>query len=530
MSKGRTFEMDTVDGSALLERYHRLVELAPDAILIHDGEYVVMANSAAITLAGAASREELIGLPIEDFLNPPYLKGIESRLSNPDLEFTIPPVRDRFTRLDRTTVEVEVTAIPFLDQGRPAAHLVIRDITSRLADQDTAHKAEERASQAEKMEAVGLLAGGVAHEVNNMMVVVLGFSELLLADKRLPEHMAEDLRQIRNAGDRAAMVTSQLLAFSRRAYHHAVPVDLDRVIRDLEPTLRHLLGHHALSCIGECPDHIQFDRGQLEQALVNLATNARDAMPKGGTFTLETSIVTTAAGLMGSGNVEIPVARYARLIVTDTGVGMNPATLARIFEPFFTTKPIGKGTGLGLAAVYGVIRQNSGYIRVESTPGHGTRFALYLPLSNERAGAEWRQTPRRRVSSAPTGISILIVDDEPVVLSVSSRILEREGYTVLQAADGALALEMIAQRGPPECVVTDVMMPGIGGVELARRLRQDHPTLPVIFMSGFSADDSRWKGASILASSVLQKPFLPAALVATVAAALSTTERAHGPS
>lgn len=528
MKNARSFAVDPREGPALNERYHRLVELAPDAILIHDGERVVMANAAAIALAGAKERRELVGLPIETFLHPPYLKGIDLRLANPGTDLRIPAVRDVFRRLDGSPVQVEVTAIPFVDQGRPAAHLVIRDITERLEVQEAAHKADERIRQAEKMEAVGLLAGGVAHEVNNMMVVVLGFSELLLRDPRLPEDMAQDLRQMRTAGDRAALVTSQLLSFSRRAFHHAVPIDLDRVVRDLEPTLRHLLGDSStLACSLDCPDQILFDRSQLEQALVNLTTNARDAMPAGGTLALSTSEVSIESDIMAYSGDLIPRGRYGTLRLSDTGRGMGADTLARIFEPFFTTKPIGKGTGLGLAAVYGVIRQNDGYVRVESAPGEGTIFRLYLPLAEERAAVEWRRVPRRAAASAPSGLSVLVVDDEPAVLSISTRILEREGYLVLQASDGAIALDMIVSQGPPDLVLTDVMMPGIGGVELARRLKENWPSLPVVFMSGFSADDVRWKGAVNIASCVLQKPFLPDTLVTAVASLLPIPKADH---
>lgn len=532
MSKAHVFA-DLIDGSALGERYHRLVELAPDAILIHDGEHITMANAAAVVLAGANHSRDLVGLPVDTILHPPYLKGIEHRLLDAGDDTRVPAVRDTFRRLDGSSVEVEVTAIPFLDEGRPSAHLVIRDITERLAVQEAAEQSHERIRHAEKMEAVGVLAGGVAHEVNNMMVVVLGFSELLLRDPRLHEDLAEDLRQIRNAGDRAAMVTSQLLSFSRRAFHQATPVDLDRVVHDLAPTLRHLLTRKSvLSCALDCAPQVLFDRSQLEQVLVNLTTNARDAMPKGGTITLTTGLVTIEREIAAFSDV-IPPGRYGLASVSDTGTGMDPETLARIFEPFFTTKSVGKGTGLGLSAVYGVIRQNEGYIRVESAKGQGTTVVLYLPLAAERAGVEWRRTPRRAPADAPSGLTVLVVDDEPAVLSISARILEREGYSVLQASDGTVALEMIGQNGPPDLVVTDVMMPGIGGVELARRLKLDWPALPVIFMSGFSADDVRWSGAPNVAAALLQKPFLPDALVAAVAALLpqpgSTPESGEAP-
>jgi PAS domain S-box-containing protein len=513
--------VDTTDGFALEERYNRLVELAPDAILIHDGETVIMVNAAALVLAGAAERRQMVGRPVDLFLHPPHLKGLEMRIADPDYLGPILPVHDTFTRLDGSVLQVEVTTIPFVERGRPSAHLVIRDITQLLANQESARELDERIHQAERMEAVGLLAGGVAHEVNNMMVVVLGFSDLMLKDARLPADLLEDLRQIRNAGDRASMVTSQLLAFSQRAFRHASPTDLDRVVRDIGPTLVHLLGAEMKLCFSlDCTDPILIDRVQLEQVLVNLATNARDAMTSGGVLRLVTSTVTVGPGTVGHADVAIPPGRYGLIRVEDTGRGMTPDILQRIFEPFFTTKTIGRGTGLGLAAVFGIVRQNNGYVKVESVVGKGTTFLVYLALAEQRIEPEWRRSDRRKHGDAEMRACILVVDDEPAVRAISARILQREGYQVLQASDGRAALELMEKQGPPALVLTDVMMPGMGGDELARRIKEGYPGLPVIFMSGYSADDPRWQGFEGIAS-VLQKPFFPDVLTHMVAAALA---------
>ncbi|MEO8295738.1 MAG: response regulator [Gemmatimonadota bacterium] len=506
----------------LEERYHRLVERAPDGILIHDGEKITMANLAAVELAGAHNENELVGLAIETFLNPPFLKGLDGILANPVPGARMPAVRDTFRRIDGTLVQVEVTAIPFVDRGRPAAHLVIRDITERIAAQVLVHQADERIRQAEKMEAVGLLAGGVAHEVNNMMVVVLGFSELLLRDPRLPEGLMDDIRQIRTAGDRAAAITGQLLAFSRRAFHQPESLPLDAAVSDIEATARLLLGENfTLRVSLNCPRNVLLDKGHLHQALVNLTLNARDAMAKGGTFTITTSVVSVQPKTLIDAGSEIPGGEYGLITIGDSGVGMNPAALSHIFEPFYTTKPLGKGTGLGLAAVYGIIKQNKGYLRVASEPDNGTIFSLYLPLSAAGSAVERRRAPRLLSESSPSGIWVLLVDDEPAVLSISARVLERHGYHVLQAADGAVALKMIASQGAPNVVVTDLMMPGIGGVELARRLNLDLPALPIVFMSGFSAEDLQRKGTIDRSVTILQKPFTPDMLIATVESALS---------
>jgi PAS domain S-box-containing protein len=508
------------DGPDLRERYHRLVELAPYCILVHDGDLVLMANAAAAELAGARDRRELVGMRIDDFLAPPYLKGYEALLAGEGPAVRAPAVRDTFHRLDGSSIEVEVTAIPFVDRGRPAAHLVIRDITDRLAAQALARQAEERLRQAEKLEAVGLLAGGVAHEVNNMMLVVLGFCELLLIDPRLPVALAEDVHQISNAGDRAARITGQLLSFSRRGIHQPVAVALDEVVRGVEPTLRQLLGGRSTLVTSlACRHRVLVDRGHLDQVLVNLTLNARDAMPQGGQLT----ITTTEATASGAGAVASP-GRYGLLTLTDTGTGMSASTLARIFEPFFTTKPPGAGTGLGLAAVHGLMSQDAGHVTVESTLGKGTTFALYVPLVLDEAPLEESGTAEPGAVPPPnlTGCVVLVVDDEPAVREIASRILERAGYRVRQASDGAVALDLIAQHGAPDAVVTDVMMPGIGGLELARRLGIEHPTLPVVFMSGYSAEDLRLKGAAGLTFTLVEKPFIGAALAAGVAAALAS--------
>ena len=366
------------------ERYERLVELAADGILIHDGQRIVVANTAAVRLAGADHRNQLIGRPIDAFLNPPYLKAIQEALvRSGDQAALVPPVRDHFRRLDGSEIEVEVTAIAFVDRGRPCAHLVVRDITERLAVQAAGRQAEEFLRQAQKMEAVGALAGGVAHEVNNMMSVVLGFGEFLLQDPAMPEdERIRDVREIMKAADRAAVITRELLAFSRRAFHQPEVLDLNAVVQDAVPMVRRLLGEgrELTVALGDrC--RVWADKGQVEQVVVNLALNARDAMPSGGTLTISTAEVVLEGGGSRYPDASIPGGHYGLIAVRDTGVGMDAPTQARIFEPFFTTKPAGEGTGLGLAAAYGIMEQNQGYIAVASAPGEGTTFRLYFPLS-----------------------------------------------------------------------------------------------------------------------------------------------------
>ena len=513
------------------ERYDRLVELAPDGILIHDGEQIVMANTAAVRLAGADHRDQLIGRPIEAFLNPPYLKAVqEALLRSGDQAALVPPVRDAFRRLDGTDIEVEVTAIAFLDRGRPSAHLVVRDITERLQVQATARQAEEFLRQAQKMEAVGALAGGVAHEVNNMMSVVLGFADFLLKDPAMPEGRLSDVRQIMKAADRAAVVTRELLAFSRRAFHNPEVLDLNAVVRDAVPMVRRLLGEgRQLTVALGSSCRVWADKGQLEQVVVNLALNARDAMPSGGTLTITTAEVVLEDGIGGRTGVSVPGGYYGLIAVRDTGVGMDAATEARIFEPFFTTKPAGEGTGLGLAAAYGIMEQNKGYIVVASAAGHGATFTLYLPVLANADVVERRREPRPPgVWAAQTGATVLLVEDEPAVRAIAARSLERGGFRVLEASGGTAALDLMDRHGQPDLVLTDLMMPGMGGAELARAVRERWPGVPILFMSGYSVEDLRRQGAFAFEAALIQKPFSPDGLVRSVATALSRVSGKEG--
>jgi two-component system, cell cycle sensor histidine kinase and response regulator CckA len=514
------------------DRYQQLVELAPETILIHDGERIVLANAAAVELAGATHRDQLIGLPIDNFLNPPYLKAVEAHLlGSGDVVKHVPPVRDTFRRLDGSELEVEVTAIAFLDHGRPSAHLVVQDITERLALQASTRRAEEQLQQAQKMEAVGSLAGGVAHEVNNMMSVILGFSEFLLRAPGMAEERLAEVHHIVRAAERTAAVTRQLLAFSRRGFHQPQVLNLGPALHDLEPVVRRLLGEerHLAFASGASP-RVRVDKGQLEQVIVNLAINARDAMPPGGTLTITTAETELPKGVASADGGIIPAGRYALVVVRDTGMGMDTATQTRAFEPFFTTKPVGKGTGLGLAAAEGIMKQNDGYITVASAPSRGATFTLYLPVLSDAEVIERRREPRGELppplseDAAQAGATILLVEDEPAVRAVAARSLEHAGFRVLQASGGAAALELMDGQEQPDLVLTDMMMPGIGGVELARRLRERWPALPILFMSGYSLEDLRRQGAIGLERVILQKPFTPEVLVRNVAAALSLAD------
>ena len=346
-------------------------------------------------------------------------------------------------------------------------------------------RAQEHLQQAQRLEAVGRLAGGVAHEANNQMTVVLGCANFALRDPGLSRELRADLEQIRRAAERTSGITAQLLAFGRRQHTRPVVTDLNEAVNRLEPILTRAVGPLAtvrLRLAG-APARVMVDPGQFDQVLINLAINSRDAMPDGGTLTLRTDRIRIGAPMaerfVGE---QVAPGDYVRVVVTDTGSGMDETTLERAFEPFFTTKHVGHGTGLGLSMVYGIVRQAGGYVAVASQPGAGTEVALYFPLSDplEPHAAEDAES----VAVRP-GRAILLVEDDEAVRAVLARELQSHGYEVLEAPDGRAALEILRQRPRDlDAVVTDVQMPGMDGRRLAERLGTLRPELPIVFISG----------------------------------------------
>src|SRR5437773_6131039 len=370
---------------------------------------------------------------------------------------------------------------------------------------------EDQLRQAQKMEAVGRLAGGVAHDFNNLLTAILGSVELLLRELAPASPLRQDATEIKKAGERAAALTRQLLAYSRRQVLNPEVLDLNRVVADMDRMLRRLIGEDVDLVTRPAPDldTVRADRGQIEQVLVNLVLNARDAMPQGGKLTIETANVE-----LGPGYVEAHegarAGAYALLAVSDTGSGMDAETAAHLFEPFFTTKEVGKGTGLGLATVYGIVKQSEGYITAYSEPGDGTTFKIYL-LRAAAPGAAPPAPPAPPGKATARGSeTILVVEDEEAVRSLSRRALEASGYTVLAAADGPDAVRLLERYGGPiHLVLTDVIMPGMNGRELAERLVQRRPGLRVLYMSGYPGDAIVHRGALEPGTAFLQKPFMP---------------------
>jgi two-component system, cell cycle sensor histidine kinase and response regulator CckA len=418
-----------------------------------------------------------------------------------DIEF-------RITRPDGASRSIRARAFPIYDAAGVVCRFagVADDITERTT-------LEGQVRQAGKMDAIGRLASGVAHDFNNLLTVILGFTELVTADADISAQHGADLGEIIKAAQRAAALTRQLLAFSRQQVLRAAPVDVNALITDMTGMLARLIGENIQIelALGAAVPMAIVDRGQLEQVVMNLVVNARDAMPDGGTLMLETSYV----DLENSSFHEETVAHgsYVMLAITDTGVGMPPDVQRRLFEPFFTTKEAGKGTGLGLSTTYGIVKQSKGYIWVYSEPGRGTTFKVYLPQASRDLPAERAPAPARAAVKTVSE-TVLLVEDEAGVRKLAKRILDGAGYRVLEAADGAEAEKLFAEHaGSIDLLVTDVVMPGIGGPELLRRLQDLAPTLRVLYMSGYTEQSAARIAGIDRGEPFVQKPFRAAELL-----------------
>ncbi|AMY09890.1 Blue-light-activated protein [Luteitalea pratensis] len=408
---------------------------------------------------------------------------------------------------DGRTITCEWHNTPIIEADGTFAGLLslAQDVTER-------HNLEHQLRQAQKMEAVGQLAGGVAHDFNNLLTLINGYSELLLADQQLGAVARASAQAIREAGERATTLTRQLLGFSRKSLLQPRVLDLNTVVADTSAMLRRLIGENIILSTVLAPrlHHVKIDPSQLNQVLMNLVVNARDAMPSGGRLTLETGNVMRGAE-NEEGAAETPSFAHAMLSITDTGGGMTPDVMARIFEPFYTTKPVGVGTGLGLAMVFGVVRQSGGSIDVQSAPGSGSRFTLYFPAVADPIPAEVVAT--EAVPDVSGHETILIVEDEENVRELLLRSLARHGYTLLTANDGHDALRVATRhKGGIDLVLTDVVMPHMGGPELVTSLRTRLPAVKALFMSGYTDDAMVRHGLLMADVSFIQKPYTPLAL------------------
>jgi two-component system cell cycle sensor histidine kinase/response regulator CckA len=501
------------DRRATAQALASVVAASPAAIIGTD-------HAGNVTFWSRAA-ERMFGWPAAEAIGRPFpltpVRTDEPSQSEPAGALSHPGVTEFQTQVQRgdgtyLDVSVSTAALTGTDGAMTGAVAVVLDTTDRKV-------AEERLRQAQRMEAVGRLAGGMAHEANNQMSVVLGSVAFILSRGDLADEVREDVEQIQRAAERTAGVTTQLLAFSRRQVLQIQWLDLNTVVAGMESTLRRTMGEEVsvLLRINQVTGSIVADPSQLEQVLLNLALNARDAMPSGGRLSIETgtTILTEAYARLKPG-VSITPGAYAVLAVTDTGHGMDRETLAHAFEPFFTTKGLGKGTGLGLSTVYGFVKQSGGYVWAYSEPGQGTVVKVYLPLVDLPAETGTPTWPSGQ--NAVVRRTVLVVEDEPQVRRMAARALAEVGHRVLEAADGREAITVLSRAGQGvDLVLTDVAMPGMSGRELADRLHIARPDVRVIFMSGYADDEIVRRGLLGPDQPFIQKPFTPATLVRRIA-------------
>jgi two-component system cell cycle sensor histidine kinase/response regulator CckA len=495
------------------ERHRILFRRNPVPMWVVEAETlaVLAVNDAAVEHYGF-TREEFVGMSLRELWAPEESMKLGGVCAAPGTgRNRIGPHRHR--KKDGTTIRVEVISDDAWSGGRPTRLVLALDVTDRERAQEDLRGAEAQLRQAQKMEAVGRLAGGIAHDFNNVLTVVKSFTEFLLEDLDATDPRRADVQEIAKAADRAAGMTRRLLAFSRRQVLQPRPLDLNGVIAGMERMLQRLIGDDVriVTSLDSGLLPVQADPGSLEQVILNLAVNARDAMPTGGTLTIETH---NARLDRPDATWAIQPGPYAMLTIRDTGHGMDAATQARMFEPFFTTKRLGEGTGLGLAMVYGIIKQSRGHVWVTSEVGQGTTFTIYLP---QLVAVDPLPDAKPVVVPSATGggETILLVDDEEALRSAARRALVRAGYRVIPAVDGPDALRVYMENTgtPIALVVTDVVMPGLGGRELVGRLKIMSPELRVLFVSGYTEEGVRKQGVLQPGTAFLEKPFTPEKLL-----------------
>ena len=489
------------------ERYRLVTENIADAVFLFETDgRIVLVNRSGEEITGYR-QTDLVGRSILSLLPPEASEEATARLSSLRAgEHVNPFFETQLVRADGSRRLVEVHLRSVMKDGKAVGRLgVARDISER-------RNLEDQLRQAQKMEGIGRLAAGVAHDFNNLLTAIGGRCYLILNRLTADDPLRRDIEIIQSASERAAKLTHQLLAFSRKQILEPHVLDLNAVVANIQPLLRRMVREDIEIVSRMAPDlgHIKADTGQIEQVLLNLAVNASDAMPQGGRLILKTSetVFSEADVLTRPG---IAPGSYVLLQVSDTGHGMDAETKARIFEPFFTTKELGKGTGLGLATVYGIVTQSGGHIEVESEPGHGATFTIYLPRVDAAVEAA---EPVSTVKGIRRGTeTVLIVEDDEALLTLAREILATVGYTVLEANTPRDALRVAeAHAGPIHALLTDVVMPKMNGRQLADRLLVARPQLKVLFMSGYTDSAIVQHGVLEPGTHFIHKPFTPDAL------------------
>ena len=496
------------------DRYRELFENANDIVYTHDlaGNFTSI-NKAAERVLGY-THEDVLTLTVRDVVEPEdaataqqmIAKKVAGDASRTEYELAVRTKSGRRVTLEVNTRLIRRDGVIVGVQG------IARDVTERK-------RLEWQLGQSQKMEAVGQLAGGIAHDFNNLLTAILGNTQLAQLGETMTPELRECLHEIASASHRAAALTRQLLVFSRQEQIDRRPVSLATSLGDFMKMLRRIIGEHIdvrLAIAADVPP-VLADLAQIEQVVLNLAVNARDAMPDGGRLVIEVDQV-TLTDPVGTSTSRVPAGRYARLRFTDSGCGIRADLRERIFEPFFTTKPVGEGTGLGLAVVYGIVRQHDGFIDVASEPGEGTRFVVYLPAIDREVPLT-SEPPRTAVSAGRE--TILVAEDEPALRRLTERLLTGLGYTVFVAEDGVEALELFERRRDEiDLLLLDVVMPRAGGSDVHARVRAAGSAVPVVFMTGYSAEVAPHALGAETGSRVLYKPYDVDALSAAIRDAL----------
>ena len=510
------------------QRFRDLVENANDIIFTCD----MLGNITSLNRAG----ERVTGYTAEEALKMNFAQAV-----SPDDIAKVRHMLSRKRAADVATVydlelitksggraAVEISSRAILKDGQAVGvQGIARDITDRQRMENDLRASQAQLQQSQRLEAVGQLAGGVAHDFNNLLTAIIGYSDFALRKMRANNPIRRDIEEIKKAANRAATLTRQLLAFSRKQILKPEVLDLNLVVGDMHKLLERLIGEDIdlVTTLGSDTDPVKADRGQLEQIIMNLVVNARDAMPFGGSVTIETANVVFDEAYT-SEHVPVKPGKYAMLAVSDSGLGMDANTQLHIFEPFFTTKELGKGTGLGLSTVYGIVKQSGGFIWVYSELNVGTTFKIYLPsLTELHFDQELTSidTPERTEAS-----TVLLVEDDPLVRNVALRALESAGYKVLESGNGHGALAMAHSCDDEiDLLITDVVMPLMGGRELAQELSALHPKTSILFMSGYTDDAVVRHGIMDKDIEYLQKPFTAESLVRRVGEVLRDARNAH---
>jgi PAS domain S-box-containing protein len=493
-------------------RLASIIDSSDDAIIAKDLDGIITSwNKGAERIYGYTP-EETVGKHISFLVpseRPDEIPGILQKIAQGE---TIQHYESARVTKDGRRLDVSISVSPLRDAKGDivGASAIARDITAQK-------RAESQLRQSQKMEAIGRLAGGVAHDFNNVLAIVNACAEFLRDRIDPAAEPSSYIENIKKATERGASLTRQLLAFSRSHEIQPRVLDLNERLKDIGKLLRPLMGDDVeILIVSKSPAAVvEADPGQLDQVVVNLAVNARDAMPNGGKFILETRAARFDEAFAEQ-HQDMAAGKYVVLAVSDTGNGMDEATVSRIFEPFFTTKEVGKGTGLGLSTVYGIVKQSAGHILVYSEPGHGTTFKIYLPCADHKIGIESKPeveivAPKRQ------GTTILLVEDDEIMRSLTRQLLQEHGYTVFDADDGKSALEWVESHpGQIDLLLTDVVMRRMSGPELVERLSASHPNLQVVYMSGYTGELIAEREVLKRGITLLEKPFTRTALLNTI--------------